>query len=224
MELKDKQDIQMDPFSLFAEWYAVRESSEQENYNAVALSTAGNDCRVSSRMVLLKDWDNRGFVFFTNYESRKGVQLEQNPYASLLFHWPGQGRQLRIEGLAVKTATTVSDDYFRSRIHGHKINALVSPQSSQIPDHRFLFDRYKELLGKYPEPMPESHQGLKAGNQQESNPYNNQESEPARPPYWGGYRLKPLLFEFWQEGDNRLHDRMEYTLSNSVWHTRRLAP
>ncbi len=216
MEAKDKQDIHRDPFSLFAEWYAIRESSGEENYNAVALSTAGNSGRVSSRMVLLKGWDSRGFVFFTNYESRKGKQLEQNPYASLLFHWPGQGRQLRIEGLAVKTSTAESDNYFHSRIHGHKLNALASPQSREIPDRRYLIDSYEELLTQYPEPVEESHHGAK--------PDSQQKLKPDRPPYWGGYRLKPLLFEFWQEGDKRLHDRTEYTMHDSVWHIRRLAP
>lgn len=200
MEVNNKQDIHTDPFSLFAEWYAIRENSGEENYNAMALSTAGNDGRVSSRMVLLKGWDKRGFVFFSNYESRKGVQLEHNPFASLLFHWPGQGRQLRIEGLVSKTSRDESDDYFHSRIHAHKINALASPQSREIPDRRFLIDRYEELLDSY------------------------HNKKPARPLYWGGYRLKPLLFEFWQEGDKRLHDRTEYTLQDSVWHIRRLAP
>lgn len=200
MEAKDKQGDHPGPFSLFAEWYAIRESSGEKNYNAVALSTAGKDGRVSSRMVLLKGWDSRGFAFFTNYESRKGIQLEQNPYASLLFHWPGQGRQLRIEGPVSKTSKSESDKYFQSRIHAHKINALVSPQSREIPDRRYLIDRYEELLGSY------------------------HEKEPPRPPYWGGYRLKPLLFEFWQEGDSRLHDRTEYALHDSAWHSRRLAP
>lgn len=200
MEVKDKQDIHTDPFSVFAEWYAIRENSGKENYNAMALSTAGNDGRVSSRMVLLKRWDKRGFVFFSNYESRKGIQLEQNPYASLLFHWPGQRRQLRIEGLVTKTSRDESDDYFHSRKHSHKINALASPQSREIPDRHFLIDRYEELLDSY------------------------RNKKPARPIYWGGYRLKPLLFEFWQEGDNRLHDRTEYALHDSLWHIRRLAP
>ncbi len=224
MELKDKQDIHPDPFSLFAKWYAIRESSGQENYNAVALSTSGNDGRVSSRMVLLKGWDSKGFVFFTNYESRKGIQLEQNPYASLLFHWPGQGRQLRIEGLVIKTSRAESDDYFHSRIHGHKINALLSPQSREIPDRRFLIDRYEELISKYPEPVPENHRGSKSDSQQGPKSDSQQGPKPARPPYWGGYRLKPLLFEFWQEGDKRLHDRTEYALHDSAWHTRKLAP
>ncbi len=200
METSDNNNIHPDPFLLFTEWYALRESSGEENYNAMALSTAGNDGRVSSRMVLLKGWDSRGFVFFTNYKSRKGIQLEQNPFASLLFHWPGQGRQLRIEGTVTETSPEESDNYFHSRIHGHKINAMVSPQSREIPGRRHLIDRYKDLLASY------------------------QESEPARPPYWGGYRLKPLLFEFWQEGDNRLHNRTEYTLRYSAWHIRRLAP
>ncbi|MFP4488577.1 MAG: pyridoxamine 5'-phosphate oxidase [Bacteroidales bacterium] len=205
-----------DPYALFSEWYRERESSAPENYNAVALSTSSKNCRPSSRMVLLKEYNHEGFVFFTNYNSRKGMQISVNPYASLLFYWPGPGRQIRIEGSVEKISNEESDNYFRSRIHDHKLNALASPQSSEIPGHRYLIDRYEELISKYPEPVPESHHGSK--------PDSQKESKPARPHYWGGYRLKPLLFEFWQEGDKRLHDRTEYTLHGSTWHIRKLAP
>ncbi|MBS0010002.1 MAG: pyridoxamine 5'-phosphate oxidase [Bacteroidales bacterium] len=200
MENIEISNLYVDPFDLFKEWYGVREKSGLENYNAVALSTAGSNGRVSSRMVLLKKFDTVGFVFFTNYSSKKGLHLAQNPYASMLFYWPEQGRQVRIEGSVKKVSKEESDTYFNSRNHGHKLNALASDQSREIPDKEYLVQRYNELAEKY---------GDKA---------------PRRPLNWGGYRLIPHLFEFWQEGKNRLHDRIEYCLQGGVWLKRRLAP
>ncbi len=188
------------PFDFFSDWYDIIEKDARENYNAVALSTSGQKGNVSSRMVLLKKYDERGFVFFSNYESRKGKQLDENPNAALLFYWPEYGRQVRIEGNVKKISDSESDEYFNSRIHGHKINAIASSQSTQIPDRQYLIKRYDELIKEY---------GNKA---------------PARPYYWGGYRLIPELFEFWQEGENRFHDRIEYRLQVNRWVMRILAP
>ncbi|MCF8222945.1 MAG: pyridoxamine 5'-phosphate oxidase [Bacteroidales bacterium] len=188
------------PFEFFSDWYATIEKEARDNYNAVALSTSGQNGNVSSRMVLLKNYDDRGFVFFSNYESRKGKQLDENPNASLLFYWPEYGRQVRIEGIVEKISASESDEYFDSRIHGHKINAIASSQSTQIPDRQYLIKRYDELIKEH---------GNKA---------------PARPDYWGGYRFIPELFEFWQEGENRFHDRIEYRLQGNRWVMRILAP
>jgi pyridoxamine-phosphate oxidase len=199
-EMNENIKINKDPFSLFNEWYSIREKSGTENYNAVALSTAGNDGRISSRMVLLKQYDRNGFVFFTNYGSRKGIQLSQNPKASLLFHWPEQRRQIRIEGEAGKVSDKESDEYFMSRKTGHKLNAIVSSQSTEIPGKKVLIDSYNELVNKY------------------------RHNSPERPPYWGGYRLSPDMFEFWEEGENRFHDRIEYRLHGNKWVVSILAP
>jgi len=192
--------ISENPFIQFTQWYRIIRESGREDYNAAALSTCGMKGRVSSRMVLLKKFDTSGFVFFTNYESRKGLDIYRNPFAALLFYWPEQGRQLRIEGQVLKVSRKESDEYFHSRIPGHKINAIASPQSTEIPGRAFLRERYKELAARY------------------------SVNEPERPGYWGGYRLEPDLFEFWQEGSNRLHDRLEYSLQDSKWKIRRLAP
>lgn len=189
-----------DPFVQFSKWYSPIENNGSENHNAIALSTADKNGRVSSRMVLLKKYGEDGFTFFTNYNSRKGIQLSENPYASILFYWPEYGRQVRVEGRVVKTGKKESDDYFNSRIHGHKLNALASDQSREIPGRQYLIDRQSDLEGKY------------------------RDRPVSRPYHWGGYRLKPELFEFWQEGANRFHDRIEYRLQGGRWVTRRLAP
>ena len=192
--------FQKDPFIHFSGWYSIIEKENRPNYNALALSTADGSGRVSSRMVLLKHYDSEGFVFFSNYESRKGRQLSRNPFASMLFYWPDHGRQVRIEGRVMKVSRKESDDYFNSRIYGHRINALISDQSTEIPGRQYLIDSYEKMAGRY------------------------SDKPPRRPDYWGGYRLVPDLLEFWQEGENRLHDRMEYRLQDGLWLKRRLAP
>lgn len=200
MEAPEFLNAEVDPFAIFTKWYGIIEAGGRENYNAVALSSCGGDGRVASRMVLLKRYDSRGFVFFTNYGSKKGHHFAQNPYASMLFYWPEQGRQVRIEGWVEKVSREESDDYYNSRIHGHKLNAHASEQSRAIAGREALVQRYRELVEKYADKAP------------------------PRPADWGGYRLVPQLFEFWQEGENRLHDRMEYLLRDGLWIKRRLAP
>ncbi|MBN1388867.1 MAG: pyridoxamine 5'-phosphate oxidase [Bacteroidales bacterium] len=200
MELRNISNTKKDPFNQFSLWYNIIRKENRDNYNGLALSTAGVDGRVSSRMVLLKKYDKKGFVFFTNYGSRKGLHLSQNPYASMLFYWPEHGRQVRIEGRTEKVSKKESDEYFNTRIQGHKLNALASDQSTEIPDRQYLLDRYNEMASMY------------------------HDTPPTRPDHWGGYRLVPDLFEFWEEGENRLHDRLEYRLLNGRWVIRRLAP
>ena len=189
-----------DPVSQFRSWYEPVLSSGRENSNAVALSTASVSGRVSSRMVLLKDFDDRGFVFFTNYGSKKGNHLNTNPGAAMLFYWPGMGRQVRIEGLVVKTGFAESDSYFASRAEGHKINAWASEQSNEIDRMDDLYDAARRV-------------GV-----------NFSGGDIPRPSFWGGYRLIPDLFEFWQEGKDRFHERIEYKNEGSGWSTRRLSP
>jgi pyridoxamine 5'-phosphate oxidase len=151
-------------------------------------------------MVLLKDYDGNGFVFFTNYNSRKGIQLASNPHGALLFYLPEYARQIRIEGTIEKVSAQESDDYFATRPVESRISAWASEQSSVIPDRDFLrkkYDFYRNMFS---------------------------EKEVPRPEYWGGFRLVPDWFEFWQEGEFRLHDRLTYSRSNGIWIIKRLAP
>ena len=166
---------------------------------AMTLATVDAHGRPSARIVLLKDYGERGLTFYTNYESRKGQDLSQNPDAALLFYWPGLERQIRVEGRVSKTPGTDSDDYFRSRPLGSRISAWASPQSREIsrPDLDARMTHCLQSLG----------------------------DNPSRPPWWGGYTLQPAYFEFWQGRANRLHDRLTYKLdSKGQWARTRLAP
>lgn len=166
---------------------------------AMTLSTVDQNGRPSARIVLLKSYDETGLVFFTNFNSRKGLELATNPNASLLFYWPGLERQIRIEGTITKVSDAESDRYYDSRPLASRISAWASPQSQPISrdDLDASMARYSESLGE----------------------------QPQRPPFWGGYRLKPVYFEFWQGRASRLHDRLTYTLdSTGHWARSRIAP
>jgi pyridoxamine-phosphate oxidase len=189
-----------DPFDLFSEWYSKIEKTGRENYNAVALSTSSPTGSVSSRIVLLKDFNHDGFVFFTNYNSRKGRQITSNPHGAMLFYWPDYKRQVRIEGSVHSVSPEESDRYFNSRSRGHKFNALVSNQSSPLESRELLLQQRDEIAAVY------------------------KGTEPVRPEWWGGYRLIPDMFEFWQEGEERFHDRIEYRPGAGGWKTGRLYP
>jgi pyridoxamine 5'-phosphate oxidase len=167
----------------------------------MTLATATADGKPSARVVLLKDYDQRGFVFFTNYESRKGVELAQNPRAALLFYWDSLRRQVRIEGRVEILSGPDSDKYFGSRSYESQLSAWASPQSQVVPTRQVLLDRCKELSAEYrPGAVP-------------------------RPPHWGGYRLVPDTIEFWQGGEGRLHDRLCYVRTPTPgWRLERLAP
>ena len=154
----------------------------------------------SSRVVLLKNLDHDGFTFFSNYESRKGIQIAQNPNASLLFFWPQIERQVRIEGRVSKTPRNISDEYFQSRPEGSKIGAWASPQSRIVPSREYLDNLQKDYVQLFKSKMLE------------------------RPENWGGYKLFPHTIEFWQGRENRLHDRFEYKMNGSIWEIHRLAP
>ena len=190
-----------DPFVQFDMWFEEAKASELTLPEAVALATATSDGRPSVRMVLVKQCDQDGFVFFTNRESRKVDELAENPRAALLFHWKSLGRQVRIEGTVEAVSDEVSRAYFDSRPRGSRLSAWASPQSKKIPDRAFLEDRVAELDRKYPEddvPLPD---------------------------FWGGYRVIPDQFEFWVNRDDRLHDRFLYVRQgDGAWKRALLAP
>lgn len=187
------------PFDQFALWFDEALKAKVVEPNAMTLATSTLSGRPSARTVLLKGFDERGFVFFTNYESRKGEELAQNPCASLLFFWPALERQVRLEGSIEKISAQDSDEYYNSRPLGSRIGAWVSPQSRPI-SLRELEARTQALT-----------ESLGA--------------HPARPPHWGGYRLKPDYAEFWQGRPSRLHDRLVFQLNDqNQWVSTRLAP
>jgi pyridoxamine 5'-phosphate oxidase len=188
-----------DPIELFRLWNQEMAANPSGDPAAMVLSTASADCMVSSRIVLLKEFGHNGFVFFTNYLSRKAFQLDTNPNASLLFYWPNQHRQVRIEGTAEKVSEEESDRYFESRPEESRIGAWASEQSMEIESRAVLAERFAQFRAKFGNKIP-------------------------RPPHWGGYSLNPELFEFWQEGEHRLHDRIVFRKSNGVWKSKRLAP
>jgi pyridoxamine 5'-phosphate oxidase len=195
-----ESSIDPDPFLQFECWYRERLSVNIHVPNNISLGTASKNGLVSVRTVLLKNYNKEGFVFFSNYNSRKGMNLESNPRAALLFYWPESARQIRIEGTVIKIPAKESDLYFNTRTEETRLSAWASAQSSIIPDRSFLENRvvfYKNI-------------------------FKNKSIE--RPAYWGGYRLIPSWFEFWQERQYRLHDRIVYSLSNDKWKINRLAP
>ena len=189
-----------DPVDQFAAWFAEARDAGVALPETVVLATATEDAAPSARAVLLKGFDALGFVFFTGYWSRKGRELEANPQAALLFLWPG--RQVRIEGTVERISAEDSDGYFRSRPFGSRVSASVSPQSEVVPDRETLETRAAALRAEY----------------------EGREDELPRPEGWGGFRLAPAAFEFWQHGDDRLHDRFRYRLDGGGWTIERLAP
>ena len=201
-ETLDESAVSRDPVEQFAKWFDEALKSELAEATAAALATAASGAdgtvRPSARMVLLKGFDARGFVFYTNYESRKGRELATNPWGSLVFYWAELERQVRIEGRVEKAGTDESDEYYKSRPIGARIGAWASPQSEPI-SKTGLMARAAEM-------------GLRHG------------LNPARPPHWGGYRLSPDALEFWQGRPSRLHDRIRYRLAEGGWVIERLAP
>jgi len=195
-----KSAVDSDPLEQFRRWYAEAEGAGVKAPQAMALATATADGEPSVRMVLLKGADERGFVFFTGYVSRKAAELEANPPAALLFHWDALGRQVRIEGRVARVAGQESDAYFATRPRGAQLAAEASQQSSVLRDRAEIDDRVAELARE--------HEG----------------SSVRRPDHWGGYRLVPERYEFWQHRDDRLHDRLRYRRANGAWVVERLSP
>jgi pyridoxamine 5'-phosphate oxidase len=196
-----EKDAAPNAIAQFNSWWQEAINSEIDEVNAMTLATASADGVPAARIVLLKGFDERGFVFFTNYESFKGMQLAENPRACLVFFWKELERQVRITGLVEKVSDEESDAYFNSRPEGSRIGAWASPQSQVIESREWLQEREKTYAKDF------SGKPLK------------------RPAHWGGYRVKPVTIEFWQGRPSRLHDRLQYTLEgNNEWKIERLAP
>ena len=197
-----KANVDASPIRQFELWFQEAGASGMSEQDTVSmtLATASRDGRPCARIVLLKSFDDRGFVFFTNYNSRKGQELAENARACLLFYWSPLWRQVRIEGTVEKVSEEESDEYFHSRPLGSKLGAWASDQSQAIKSRNELEDRFEEFGWKFADNVP-------------------------RPPHWGGYRVKPERIEFWQGRENRLHDRLLYTLQDDGgWLLERLAP
>ncbi len=195
-----EQDVDPDPFRQFAVWFEQAAAAGVRMPEAAAVATATPDGAPSVRMVLVKERSAAGFVFYTNYESRKGRELAGNGRAALLFYWDPLGRQVRIEGPVQRTSGEESAAYVRSRPRGSQLSAMASPQSQAVADREWLERRVAELAARY------------------------EQGELPIPEQWGGFRLRPERFEFWQHRDDRLHDRVLYTPAADGWRLERLAP
>ncbi|MDX6348512.1 MAG: pyridoxamine 5-phosphate oxidase [Streptomyces sp.] len=193
-------DLAADPYTQFAHWFADAVNGGITEPNAMVVATADPDGRPSSRTVLLKSYDHRGFVFYTNYASRKGRELEANPYASLLFPWHPIARQVIADGPVERVSRDETEAYFRSRPHGSRLGAWASAQSRPVTRDE-LERTYEELATRYPEG-----------------------SDVPVPPHWGGFRVRADRVEFWQGRENRLHDRLRYENGDGTWSVQRLAP
>jgi pyridoxamine 5'-phosphate oxidase len=196
----DKADLDPDPIVQFHEWFEKVIDADLYEPNAMILATATADGKPSARTVLLKGYDERGFVFYTNYEGRKAIELETNPRCALLFYWGELERQIRIEGRASRLSGEESDAYFASRPRGSRLGAWASEQSRPVEDRSILEERVSALEAEY------------------------EGREIPRPPFWGGYRVEPEEIEFWQGRESRLHDRLVYLRSGSGWEIVRLQP
>src|SRR5215510_2047641 len=196
----NESEVADDPITQFNIWFDEAVQSAQPDVEAMTLSTATPDGRVAARVVLLKGCDERGFVFFTNYESRKSREMMSNPRVALTFYWHSLHRQVRIEGMVEKASPEESEEYFQTRPRGSQIGAWASPQSEEISAREELDRRVDEIEARF-----------------KDRPINC-------PLFWGGFRVRPERIEFWQGRENRLHDRILYTLRDNVWRISRLAP
>ena len=197
-----EKNADKDPFRQFSKWFNEAVTGFEGEANGMVLATADDEGMPTARVVLLKDYSEKGFVFYTNSLSRKGTQISFNPNVALLFYWPSLERQVRIEGQAGVLSDEESDAYFDSRPEENKISSIISPQSEVIPNREFLEKKYEHAKASY------------------------QNKPITRPLFWVGYSVVPEYFEFWQGREKRLHDRLiySYDLTNSVWVMQRLAP
>jgi len=194
-----EEEAGLSPETLFERWFSEAASADTLDPSAMTLSTATKDGKPSSRIVLLKGYDSEGYIFYTNYGSRKAIEIDSNPFGCLLFYWAQFERQIRIEGSLLKTNRKESEEYFKTRPLDSRLSAHASPQSTVIPDRELLVRRLEEMGKRFGEnvPLPEN---------------------------WGGYRLRPDTYEFWQGREARLHDRIRFRKANNVWIRERLAP
>ena len=196
----DESSVSAEPVAQFAKWFEEAVEARVMEPNAMTLATASKSGVPSARIVLLKGVDDKGLVFFTDYRSQKGSELERNPEAALVFHWPELERQVRIAGTTTRVGKEESEAYFRTRPRASRLSAWVSHQSQVVRNRQELEARVPEMNAKYPgEDVP-------------------------LPPYWGGYRLTPRSFEFWQGRESRLHDRIRYLRDGESWRIERLSP
>jgi pyridoxamine 5'-phosphate oxidase len=193
-------DADRDPIEQFRRWFDEALAADLHEPNAMTLATSTPDGHPSARVVLLKGFDERGFVFYTNYEGRKAEELEINPYCALVFYWGELERQVRIEGCVSRVPDEESDAYFEGRPRGSQLGAWASEQSRPARNRGVLEERLRELEAEYGD------------------------REVPRPPFWGGYRVEPEVIEFWQGRENRLHDRLRYRRSDEGWKVERLQP
>lgn len=197
------EDLDPDPFVQFESWFAEAHDAGIDEVNAFTLATATSDGMPAARTLLLKGFDRRGFLFYTNYESQKAADLAANPRAAILFFWRELERQVRITGVVERIAREESEAYFRSRPLGSQLGATVSPQSRPIPDRAWIETRFADLQARFAAP----------------------DAVVPLPDHWGGYRVAPVSWEFWQGRQNRLHDRLRYTEDRGGgWRIERLAP
>jgi pyridoxamine 5'-phosphate oxidase len=196
----DEHSVASDPITQFKFWFEELMRAEQPDPEAMTLSTATRHGVVSARIVLLRGLDHRGFVFFTNFESRKSRELATNPCAALTFYWSSLNRQVRIEGRVEKITPQESDEYFQTRPRGSQLGAWASPQSEEIAGRHVLEEKFLEVERRFKDGVLHC------------------------PPFWGGFRVKPERIEFWQGRENRLHDRILYRMLDGAWRISRLAP
>ena len=196
-----EDDLDADPFKQFEKWFRQAVGAKIDLPDAMTLATATKDAMPSARIVLLRGFDERGFVFYTDYKSQKGRELSENPRAALVFYWRELDRQVRITGEVSVVSRKESESYFQSRPVGSRLAALASKQSEVLPNRQVLEDKFNQLMETYGE------------------------KEISLPPYWGGFRVSPDWVEFWQGRPNRLHDRLRYTRQpNGDWQIDRLSP
>jgi len=196
----DIKDVVENPINQFVNWLDFADESKVDDFNAMVLSTVDDQEKPSSRVVLLKGITEEGLIFYSNYTSKKGQKIKKNPNVSVVFFWPKLERQIRIEGVVEKLSSKISDEYFSSRAIDSQIGAIVSPQSQVIKSREILNEKIEELKDSL------------------------HERKLIRPIFWGGYLIKPNLFEFWQGRADRLSDRIQYKLTAEKWVIERLAP